>query len=165
MGNPEIISGDPVFVKPAIEAAKQWKFKPFIQHGKPAKFATRIPFDFAFVENVKDVPATTTDADGTKRAQLPEGTLKGMLIHRVQPEYPEIASAHRVEGMVVLRAIIGKDGKIKDLKPVSGPEMLVRPAVGAVEQWLYKPYMLMGEPVEVETQIIVNFQLAAKVSK
>ena len=157
--NPEIISGIPVFVKPAIEAAKQWKFKPFIQHGKPVKIATRIPFDFAFAENVKDVPPTTTDTDGTKRAQVPEGVLKGMLIHRVQPDYPDIAASHRVEGTVVLHAIIGKDGTIKNLKLVSGSDMLARSAIGAVEQWVYKPYLLMGEPVEVESQIVVNFQL------
>ncbi len=157
--NPEVVSGDPVFAKPAIDAAKQWKFKPFIQHGKPVKIATRIPFDFAFAENVKDVPPTISDADGTKRAQVPEGVLKGMLIHRVQPDYPDIAESHRIEGTVVLHAIIGKDGKIKNLKVVSGPEMLARSAIGAVEQWVYKPYLLMGQPIEVDSKIVVNFQL------
>jgi TonB family protein len=159
---PEVISGDPVLAKAAIEAAKQWKFKPFIQNGKAVKIATRIPFDFAFGENVSDIPQTITAADGTKRALVSEGISKNLLIHRVQPEYPEIASSHRVEGAVVLHAIIGKDGKIKDLKAVSGPEMLVRPAIGAVQQWRYKPFMLLGEPIEVETKIVVNFQLAAK---
>ena len=160
---PEVMSGDPVLAKAAIEAAKQWKFKPFIQNGKAVKIATRIPFDFAFSENVTDVPHTITTApDGTKRALVPEGFSKGLLVHKVQPEYPEIALSHRVQGAVVLHAIIGKDGTIKELKPVSGPEMLVRPAIGAVQQWRYKPFMVLGEPIEVETQIVVNFVLGGK---
>ena len=154
----EVISGDPVFVKPALEAAKQWKFKPFIQNGKTIKIATRIPFDFAFSEAVKDVaPKITTDADGTKRVTVPSGVVTGLLIHRVTPEYPPIAESHHIVGTVVLHAIIGKDGKIKDLKVVSGPEMLARSALGAVQQWAYKPYLLKGEPIEVDTQIVVHF--------
>jgi TonB family protein len=125
---PEVISGDPVLAKAAIEAAKEWKFKPFIQNGKAVKIATRIPFDFAFSENVSEVtPTITTSADGTKRAVVPAGMTKGWLIHRVQPEYPEIATSHSVKGIVVLHAIIGKDGKIKKLTSVSGPDMLARP--------------------------------------
>jgi outer membrane biosynthesis protein TonB len=85
---------------------------------------------------VTEVPPTiTTAADGTKRALVSEGVSNGLLIHKVRPEYPEIALSHRVEGAVVLHAIIGKDGKIGELKPVSGPEMRVRPAIGAVQQW------------------------------
>jgi TonB family protein len=157
----EVISGDPVLAKAAIEAAKQWKFKPFIRDGKPAKIATRIPFDFAFAENVSDIPQTITAADGTKRALMSESTCNTRLIHRVRPEYPEIASSHDIEGTVVLHAIIGKDGRIKDLKAVSGPEVLVRPAIGAVQQWTYQPFMLLGEPIEVETKIAIKFQHAA----
>jgi protein TonB len=59
-----------------------------------------------------------------------------------------------------LQAIIGKDGRVKDLKPISGPSTeLEAAAVGAVQQWRYRPYLLQGEPVEVETLIKVNFQL------
>ncbi len=154
----EVISGDPVFAKPALDAAKQWKFKPFVQNGKAVKIATRIPFDFAFSEDVTDVtPKITTGPDGTKRAQLPQGIVTGLLLHRVQPEYPPIAESHHIVGTVIMHAIIGKDGRIKDLKVVSGPEMLARSALGAVQQWVYKPYLLGGEPIEVDTQIIVRF--------
>jgi TonB family protein len=158
----EVISGDPVLAKAAIEAAKQWKFKPFIKDGKAVKIATRIPFDFAFAENVSDIPKTITAADGTKRALVSESAMKNLLIHRIQPEYPELASSHLIEGAVVLHAIIAKDGTIKDLKAVSGREMLVRAAIGAVQQWRYKPFILRGEPLEVETKIVVNFQLRGR---
>jgi hypothetical protein len=94
---------------PVGKAAKQWKFKPFIQNEKAVKIATRIPFDFAFAGDVTEVPPTiTTAADGTKRALVSEGVSNGLLIHKVRPEYPEIALSHRVEGAVVLHAIIGK---------------------------------------------------------
>ena len=85
-----------------------------------------------------------------------------MLIHRVHPEYPEIAISHHVEGTVELHAIISKEGKIKELKPISGPEMLVRPAIGAVQQWRYKPFMVDGQAIEVETKILVNFRMSGK---
>ena len=65
----------------------------------------------------------------------------------------------RVEGDVVLAAVIGKDGTVRDLKAVSGPAMLVSSAIQAVRQWRYKPYLLNGQPVEVETQIKLQFRL------
>jgi len=64
-----------------------------------------------------------------------------------------------VEGDVVLAAVIGKDGTVRDLKAVSGPAMLVSSAIQAVRQWRYKPYLLNGQPVEVETQIKLQFRL------
>jgi len=60
----------------------------------------------------------------------------------------------------VLRAVIGKDGLIKDLRVISGPEELISPSVRAVRQWVYRPYLLKGEPVEVDTQVSVNYALS-----
>ena len=84
---------------------------------------------------------------------------EGLLIHKVTPEYPQIARISRQQGTVVLHAIIGRDGAIEQLQVVSGPPLLVRAAVEAVQQWRYRPYILNGQPVEVETQITVNFTL------
>ncbi|MGO9086625.1 MAG: energy transducer TonB [Candidatus Sulfotelmatobacter sp.] len=86
--------------------------------------------------------------------------LEGSLIRRVQPVYPPLARNVRVQGMVVLSAIISKAGTIEDLHVLSGHPMLVGAAVEAVRQWRYRPYILNSEPVEVETQITVNFTLA-----
>lgn len=83
----------------------------------------------------------------------------GGLIHKVLPEYPIIAKQLRVEGAVVLMATVGKDGRVEHVQPVSGPPLLVRPAMIAVEQWQYRPYLLNHEPVIVQTQITVNFVL------
>ncbi len=85
--------------------------------------------------------------------------LEGNLIRRVQPVYPPLARGARIQGQVVLAAVISKAGTIDDLRVVSGHPMLVRAAIDAVSQWRYRPYILNNEPIEVETQITVNFYL------
>ena len=86
--------------------------------------------------------------------------MEGNLIHRVQPDYPALARQVRVQGTVVLRAMISREGSIENLQVLSGHPMLVRAAVDAVRQWRYRPYVLNGEPVEVETEVTVNFVLS-----
>jgi protein TonB len=86
--------------------------------------------------------------------------MEGNLIHRVQPVYPHLAIQARIQGEVVLRAIISRDGRIDGLQVVSGHPMLAPAAVDAVRQWRYRPYVLNGEPVEVETQVTVRFVLS-----
>ena len=85
---------------------------------------------------------------------------EGNLIRRVQPLYPPIARTAGIEGQVVLQAVISKEGTIENLRVLSGHPMLVRAAIDAVSQWRYRPYILNNEPVEVETQITVNFSLS-----
>jgi len=95
-----------------------------------------------------------------QRVRVSQGVSEGLLVHQVKPQYPPLARAARVQGAVVLQAVIGKDGSIQGLKLVSGHPMLAPAAIEAVKQWKYKPYFLNGEPVEVDTQITVNFTLA-----
>ena len=85
---------------------------------------------------------------------------EGNIIYRVQPLYPPIARQARVQGTVELRAIISRAGTIENLVVVSGHPMLVKSAIEAVRQWRYHPYLLNNEPVEVETEITVNFVLS-----
>jgi protein TonB len=86
--------------------------------------------------------------------------MEGNLIHRVEPTYPSIAKQARIQGSVLLRATIGKDGSIENLHLLSGHSMLAQAAMEAVRQWRYRPYVLNGEPVEVETQVTVKFVLS-----
>jgi protein TonB len=81
------------------------------------------------------------------------------LIRKVDPIYPPIAKTAHISGTVVLHAIIGKDGSVQDLQYVSGPPLLMKSALDAIRQWRYKPTMLNGEPVEVDTTISVVFSL------
>lgn len=86
--------------------------------------------------------------------------MEGNLVHQVQPVYPPLARQARIQGSVVLRAVIDRDGKIKNLQVLSGHPMLVEAAMDAVRQWRYQPYVLNEQPIEVETQITVNFTLS-----
>ncbi|MFZ1143014.1 MAG: energy transducer TonB [Candidatus Sulfotelmatobacter sp.] len=86
--------------------------------------------------------------------------LAGSLVRRVQPVYPSLARSARVQGTVVLSAIISKAGTIENLRVLSGHPMLVAAAIEAVSQWRYRPYILNSEPIEVETQITVSFSLS-----
>lgn len=83
----------------------------------------------------------------------------GLLINKTPPVYPRLAIAVRAEGTVVLQATISKVGTIENLRVVSGPPILQQAAIDAVQSWRYKPYLLGGEPVEVETTVNVIFTL------
>lgn len=91
--------------------------------------------------------------------RLSRGVTEGLLIHKITPVYSKIAIMTHVQGAVVLQATIGRDGTIQNLHVISGHPMLVNSAMDAVRQWRYRPYLLNNEPVEVETQITVNFTL------
>lgn len=95
-----------------------------------------------------------------QRVRLSQGVTEGNLVNKVTPLYPDIAKRARIQGIVVLQAVISKQGAIENLRVVSGHPMLTQSALDAVRQWRYRPYLLNGEPVEVETQITVNFNLA-----
>jgi periplasmic protein TonB len=85
---------------------------------------------------------------------------EGDLIRKMQPTYPPLARSARIQGIVVLQAVISKQGTIENVTVLTGHPMLVPAAIAAVRQWRYRPYILNSEPVEVETQITVNFSLA-----
>ena len=96
-----------------------------------------------------------------QRIRISQGVTRGLLIHREEPTYPPLARAARVQGEVVLSAVIDTNGQIQNLQLVSGHPMLVPSAITAVKQWRYKPYLLNGQPVEVETTITVIFTLSS----
>jgi protein TonB len=95
-----------------------------------------------------------------QRIRISQGVTAGLLVHRIQPPYPVLARSARIQGEVILRAVIDKDGNITDLQLVTGHPMLVPAAIAAVREWRYRPYLLNGQPVEVETTITVNFLLS-----
>jgi protein TonB len=88
-----------------------------------------------------------------------QGVSQGLLYKKVAPTYPSSAIRMRIEGKVELMATISKEGNINQVKVLSGDGQLSKAAVDAVKQWKYKPYLLNGEPVEIQTQVTVNFKL------
>jgi protein TonB len=94
-----------------------------------------------------------------KKLTISSGVMQGMLLQKTPPVYPPIAKAARVSGTVVLQATISKTGAIENLHVLSGPAMLQQAALDAVRSWRYRPYLLNGDPVEVETTVNVIFTL------
>jgi periplasmic protein TonB len=109
---------------------------------------------------LSSTPAALPTKITPQRVRVSQGVTSGLLVKKVTPSYPPLARQARIQGAVVLHAVIGKDGKVQNLQVVSGHPMLTQSAIQAVKQWQYKPYFLNGQPVEVDTSITVNFSLA-----
>ncbi len=106
------------------------------------------------------VLAKSPVATPVKRMRIASRVAEANLIHDVAPQYPPEAGRARIEGTVVLMAVIGTDGTVKDVRIESGLPILAQAAIDAVKQWRYKPYMIDGEPVEVDSRITINFTLS-----
>jgi len=133
--------------------------------GPPAPFVPGIDFGPAGKNSVPYtiganipviVPKPPAPNHPIKVSRLSEANV----VYRVQPVYPSIARAAGIQGAVVLRAIISKNGVIEHLTAVSGHPMLIKAAADAVQQWRYRPYLLNDEPIEIDTEITVNFVLS-----
>jgi len=109
---------------------------------------------------ISSTPMAVPKVATPQRVRVSQGVSQGLLVRKVNPTYPPLARQARISGTVVLRAVISKDGSIENLTLVSGHPMLAPAAIDAVKQWKYKPYLLNGEPVEVDTEVQVNFTLA-----
>jgi protein TonB len=109
---------------------------------------------------ISSTPVAVPKVATPQRVRVSSGVSSGLLIRRVNPTYPPLARQARIQGVVILQAQISKDGSIENLQLISGHPMLAPAAIEAVKQWKYKPYLLNGEPVEVDTQVQVNFTLA-----
>jgi len=94
-----------------------------------------------------------------QKLRVSSGVAIGLLVNRVEPQYPQMAKIAHVQGDVELQATISKTGTIENLRAVSGHPILIQAAMDAVKQWRYKPYLLNGEPVEIETTITVKFHM------
>jgi TonB family protein len=128
----------------------------------PGKFAAEVDVRIDSLDALGPFPAGTFELPlqaEQPATPLPSSVVAGNRISGKQPQYPSSAKKKGIQGTVVLLATIGKDGKITDLEVVSGPPELQEPSVKAVRTWTYRPYLLNGEPVAVQTQINVTFAL------
>ncbi len=145
--NLKLVSGHPLLADAATEAVKQWKYRPYLLNGEPVEIETTVTVRYS-----QQAPRPT-------RVRVSSGLANALKIHDVQPQYPFAARAHHNQGDVLLTAIISKEGDIIELKVVKGDPVLAEAAVDAVKHWKYKPYLLQGEPVEIETTILVKFHM------
>jgi TonB family protein len=118
-----------------------------------------LPLEIKILSIKQEPVSMTINGD---RATLSSAVARGFLIKKILPQYPPIAFVARVEGTVVLQAEISKEGRIENLRVLKGPAMLQQASLDAVRQWLYRPYLLEGEPVAVQTTVDVVFSLAGR---
>lgn len=111
---------------------------------------------FATIAFSQDAPSPPLPS----RVRVSAGVLAALRTKYVQPKYPSEARSKHVEGSVVMRILVARDGKVSEVNLISGDDGLAPAAMDAVKQWKYKPYLLNGEPVEVEAQVTINFTLA-----
>jgi len=115
------------------------------------------PMEVLVIDHVEKPAGEQSEA--STLVHVPGEIMSGLLLKKVTPDYPETARQAQIQGTVVLDATIGKKGDVESLQIVSGHPMLAPPAIEAAKQWKYQPYLLNGEPVEVETQLQVSFPL------
>jgi TonB family protein len=154
----DVVSGRPMLTASAKDAVKRWVYKPYMVKGEPTEVETTITVNFTFGDATPAQPPAE-QGQGSGPQRISSGAMMGNLIARPNPVYPAEARAAGIQGSVLLRAIISKTGDIEDLKVVSGPKELTESAIDAVKQWKYRPYLLNGEPTEVDTTITVNYTL------
>jgi outer membrane biosynthesis protein TonB len=155
------VSGSPALSVAAIKAVKRWKYKP----ASWAIGSSNERRTFLAVTLVKDAaPKVQEVALGVSsciptpaRIRVSQIVMQGYLIRRVDPVYPPGALAKDLESVVAMNVTIGKEGSVYKAEAVSGPTELIPPAVEAVKQWKYQPYVLNGQTVEVETTADVGF--------
>jgi TonB family protein len=121
--------------------------------------AAPVPSDSSATTNTPP-PSSTTTKDSSKPIRVGGAKQEENLIKKVMPKYPVEAKKKRVQGKVFLDVIISKEGRVESTRLVSGPALLVQSAVDAVKQWEYKPTLLNGKPVAVESEVLVHYTLS-----
>lgn len=92
------------------------------------------------------------------QAQVPAEVMQKLLIHRVEPVYPAEARKQRLQGIIALNIVVGRDGSVVSMHPLNGPEILAQAAMNSLRWWKFEPYRLNGEPAAVETTLAVEFK-------
>jgi TonB family protein len=152
--NAKAVSGKNERIKEAATTmTKRWAFQPYLVNGNPVPVRTEITLKF---DNTLDHYA---DPSGEIPVPLDEIASHALIVKQVPPQYPEEARAGRIQGSVELRAIVGVDGHVHALHIVTGHPLLAPAAYNAVRQWEFKPYVVNGKTLPVDTNVTVNFKL------
>ena len=148
------------------DATSKWKFKPVVKDGHPVAVTSKVTFNFVLSDDNQSLTGVAPDiapaTEFPQRVRVSQGVSTGLILQKITPTYPEDAKAARIHGAVFLQVEISKEGAISDIKLISGHPALVPAAIEAVRQWRYKPYLLNGRPIAVETQVQVNFALSLR---
>lgn len=184
----DTISGHPLLTLAAAAAVKQWKYTPYTLNGEPVVVETIVRVNFSLSDDVppdgavgaipgavpagspemksgmidgilSSTPSVKPSVAAPAHIRASAGMMTGLLLTKVDPIYPPDALKTRIQDQVVLRVNIDKEGNVSKIEPVSGHQLLIPAAMEAVRQWKYRPYVLNDHPVEVETEVLINFTL------
>jgi len=97
-------------------------------------------------------------AAGKRQIEVPTVVMQGLLVHKVDPVYPAAARKEKLQGVIVLDVVVGRDGSVVDVRPQNGPEVLAHAAMEAVRWWTFEPYKVNGDPAVVATRMAVEFR-------
>jgi TonB family protein len=156
IGDTKLVSGHPMLAPAAIQAVKQWRYSPAASADKAvdAETIARVNFRLADGPVIRGGPSTFPQL-----VRVPAGVTQGLLEAKVDPAYPEDAQEKHIEGTVMLNVDIDQEGNVGRVELVSGLPMLASAAMEAVLQWKYRPFVLSGGAVPVETTVEVKFML------
>jgi TonB family protein len=156
-----VLNGHPMLQQAAIDAVRQWHYRPYLLKGEPVEVLTTINVIFSLDAPPPAAPAALSGAPTylPRQINISSGVAQGSLQFKVAPVYPPDAKAAGVSGTVVLQCTISKEGRVVNLNVVSGPALLQQSAIDAVRQWRYRPYLVNGEAVEVQTTVNLIFTL------
>lgn len=148
------VEGDPLLSAATVAAVKQWKFRSYLLNNERVAVQTTATAEFVLDPPAVHIPKPYR---GPVKLRVSQGVAEGLLLQKVDPLYPEEAKQKRIQGEVLLQAHIDKSGNVVDLKVMRGHPLLAQAAMDAARQWKYRPYLLNGEPVEIETTILIQF--------
>ena len=156
---------------------KQWKYRPFLLNDVPVRVETTVLIAYRLDDSKDRVPDPELPAVSClvrrpgeppldiTRLRLDREIMDGRQIRYVETKYPQMARIAHIQSDVVLNAVIDKQGRIARLRTVSGHPILIQAALDAVRQWTYQPFLLHGEPIEVESTVHVLFKLPVQEKK
>jgi outer membrane biosynthesis protein TonB len=146
------VSGPEMLRQAYMDAVTQWVFRPYLLNGQPVEVDTTITLSF----QMGGPGGVEQPALPPGRVRVSSGVMAGQILSKAPIYVPPLPPDAKVSGGTVLHAVIGREGTVLELTPVSGPEILRGSVMDAVRQWRYKPYLLNGEPVEVDTTITIH---------
>ena len=161
-----LVSGHPMLSPAAINAVKQWRYKPYMSGDEPVEVQTIVRVNFELADGTGNRNPRTTQVDwpagigAQQLVRVSEEIMQGLLENKVDPEYPAAAIEKQIEGTVVLNVDVDNDGDVGRVELVSGDPVLAPVAMDAVLQWKYRTFVLNGETVPVETTVHLKFALA-----
>ena len=156
----DTVSGDPALAAAAVESVKQWKFQPFTKDGRPVKVSTELGVRFEISDGKCSTVAgqTIVSTSFDHRVTVSPSEMQGLLCKKVTPVRSGLSAQANVRGDVTMATNIGKDGTVQSLYVLrTASTILNPPAIEAVRHWRYRPYLVSGEPVEVDTIVTVTF--------